>query len=303
MTDSANVIHEQQPTAHGPGTLGAARKLIQRSQLARAAVKSAPVQHQIRTWRALTIVRGRPRFLARQLWSHGVGEYGLRGSRLKFNVRHRTGDVAIVNKILARDRPVNSYVPPPQVAARLDTASSPRVLDVGANIGLFGVFALDRWPGARITSFEPDPDNLRVLRRTVACNDLGDRWSVVDRAVSNAPGELSFVSDLRAKTHIAGAHETGTITVPAVDFFDWQEGDGVDLVKMDIEGGEWAILADPRLSTADVFAIRLEWHTLLCPARDACAEATRLLRAGGFAHVLDASHEHDRNGVLWAWRA
>jgi FkbM family methyltransferase len=301
MTDNANVIHEQAPTAHGLGVARATRTLIRRSQLVRAVVKSEPIQHQIRTWRALTILRGRPRFLVRQFWSRGVGQYELRDSGLKFNVRHRTGDVAIVNKILARDRSVNSYVPPPQVASRLNTACSPRIFDVGANIGLFGVFALDRWPSARITSFEPDPDNVRVLRRTAAANDLGDRWRVVDRAVSNASGELSLVSNLRAETHIARAHEIGTITVPTVDFFDWQS-EGVDLVKMDIEGGEWAILSDPRLSTVNAFAVRLEWHTLLCPAQDPCEEATRLLRAGGFARVLDVSHEHHRNGVLWAWR-
>jgi hypothetical protein len=71
---------------------------------------------------------------------------------------------------------------------------------------------------------------------------------------------------------------------------------------MDIEGGEWAILADPRLSQLKTSAIRLEWHTMLCPADDAHAEAVRLLRAGGFDHIVDGSREHGLNGVIWAWR-
>jgi FkbM family methyltransferase len=300
MSENVDVIRNQVPGMHSEGAARAVRRLIQRSRLVRSVVKSVPVQHQVRTWRAVTVLRGRPRFLAMQLWGHRTGQYELRRSGLKFHVRHRTGDVAILNKIFARDHAANSYAPPPAVAAGVGTA--PRILDVGANIGMFGVFALDRWPGARITAFEPDPDNLRVLRRTVAANDVGDRWEVVGRAVSNAPGELSFVPDLRAEAHIADAHETGTITVPTVDFYDWQS-DGVDLVKMDIEGGEWAILSDPRLLTLKASAIRLEWHTLLCPVQDACAEAIKLLRAGGFTQILDASHEHDNNGVLWAWRA
>jgi hypothetical protein len=48
--------------------------------------------------------------------------------------------------------------------------------------------------------------------------------------------------------------------------------------------------------------IRLEWHSIHCPQPDARAEAMRLLRAAGFSRIVDADHEHDRNGVLWAWR-
>jgi FkbM family methyltransferase len=302
MPDNGNVIAQPYAAgARGRSIGAAARTVIRRSRIVRCVVKSAAAQHQIMTWRALTVLRGRPRFLVRQLCGRGIGRYELRRSGLRFHVRHHTGDVLILNKIFARDRAANSYMPPPEVATRIGAGGEPRILDVGANIGLFGVFALDQWPGAHITAFEPDPDNLRVLRRTVAANEVGDRWTIVDRAVSNAPGELSFVPGLRAEAHIAGAHEQGPITVPAIDLYE-QQGSGVDLVKMDIEGGEWAILADPRLSALKTSVIRLEWHTLLCPHTDARAEAIRLLRAGGFTGIVDGDREHERNGVLWAWR-
>jgi FkbM family methyltransferase len=298
MTDHSTVpIHPAAGLGHG----GAMRRAIGRSPRLRAVVKSAPVQHQIMTWRAVGILRGRPRFLARQLAGRGIGRYRLRQSGRTVHVRHRTGDVLILNKIFARDPAASGYVPPDAVAAMLDRAAAPRILDVGANIGLFGVLALERWPQATITAFEPDPDNLRVLRRTVAAGGVGDRWTVVDRAAGTAPGELRFVPGHGAKAHAATAGEDGTIGVPVVDLYDY-EGDGVDLIKMDIEGGEWEILADPRLATLKASVLRLEWHTLLCPAPDARAEAIRLLRAGGFAHVVDGSHEHGNNGVLWAWR-
>lgn len=41
----------------------------------------------------------------------------------------------------------------------------PVVFDVGANIGIFALFAAERWPGARIASFEPVPDVFRVLEQ------------------------------------------------------------------------------------------------------------------------------------------
>jgi FkbM family methyltransferase len=270
------------------------RTLIHRSPIVRSVVKSAPVQHQVRTARALTVVRGRARFLANQLAGSRTARYELRASGLTVHLRHRSGDVAILNKIFARDASRNSYEPPAEIAAAL--GSAPRILDAGANIGLFGVFALGRWPGAQITAYEPDPCNRDVLRRTVAANDVGSRWTVVGAAVSNAPGELSFVPGLGA-----GREDVGTITVPTLDLFD-EQGDGVDLIKMDIEGGEWAILADARLSALKAKVIRLEWHTIHCPERDARAEAVKLLRTGGFERFAEGDLGHDRNGVLWAWR-
>jgi hypothetical protein len=113
--------------------------------------------------------------------------------------------------------------------------------------------------------------------------------------------ELSFVPGLRAEAHIADEQEPGTLTVPAIDLYEQING-GVDLVKMDIEGGEWAILSDPRLADLKANVIRLEWHTMLCPQPDAHAEAIKLLRRGGFTRIVDADHELDVNGVLWAWR-
>jgi FkbM family methyltransferase len=286
------------------GRVGAAahvRGLIRRSDTLRGFVKSAPVQRQIMTLRAATLVRDRPRFVLRQLGGHGTHRYELRRSGLKFHLRHGSGDVAILNKIFARDRALSSYEPPAEVAAALEAAVAPRILDVGANIGLFGVYAFSRWPAAQITAFEPDPDNFEVLSATVAANDVGDRWAAVAAAVSNAPGELRFAPGHGAKAHIATADDDGTIGVPAIDFFD-QRGGGIDLVKMDIEGGEWEILADPRLATLKARAIRLEWHVLRCPEPDARETAIRLLRAAGFSRIVDGDREHERNGVLWAWR-
>lgn len=278
------------------------RAMIQRSRTLRSIVNRRVVQHQIMTWRALTVVdRQRIRFLVRQLIGSRTAGYELRQTGARFYLRHRTGDVAILNKIFARDRSRNSYAPPAEVVAAL--GSSPRILDVGGNIGLFGVYASCQWPGAQIRAFEPDPDNLRVLRKTVAASQMNGRWTVVPAAVSNAATELSFVPGLRAKTHIADAHETGSLTVRAVDLFD-QVGHGVDLIKMDIEGGEWAILGDPRLAALNASAIRLEWHTMLCPAPDAHAAAIDLLGAGGFTRIFDVEYDGEQadNGVLWAMR-
>jgi FkbM family methyltransferase len=279
-----------------------ARGAIERSGALRRVVKSGLVQEQVKTARALSVVRERPRLLRGRLSRRGTGRYELRRSGRPFHLRHGSNDVAILNKIFARDPSLSGYEPPAAVASALAATPAPRILDVGANIGLFGVFALERWPDAEITSFEPDPDNFRVLDLTVAANRRDGYWDAVPAAVSDREGELSFAPGGEAKAHLApgGAGEE-TIVVPAVDFFG-RVGDGVDLVKMDIEGGEWSILADPRMASVPARVIRLEWHTEFCPAEDARAEAIRLLGAAGYANVVDGDRRHARNGVVWAWR-
>jgi tRNA1(Val) A37 N6-methylase TrmN6 len=56
-----------------------------------------------------------------------------------------------------------------------------QVLDVGGNIGLFGLSALSRWRAERVVSVEPDAGNVGLLRRTILITDLADRRQVVEQ--------------------------------------------------------------------------------------------------------------------------
>jgi FkbM family methyltransferase len=46
--------------------------------------------------------------------------------------------------------------------------TAPVVIDVGANIGLFSLFAVREWPGARVYAFEPVPAVFEVLHENTA---------------------------------------------------------------------------------------------------------------------------------------
>jgi FkbM family methyltransferase len=294
------------------------RSLIGRIPPLRRAVKSRPGQQLVQTSRAALLLRERARFVMRQFGPPGVGEYRLREGGLRVCVRHEnvfaaarhpadgTGDVHILNEIFGRTGGRNAYEPPASLAAVLDRERSPKILDLGGNIGLFGVYALTHWPAATIRSFEPDPENMRLLARVVADNGLGERWSAAPVAAANYNGEMAFVAGLHADSHPApAAGETSavaqpaTITVPAIDLF--AEDHDVALMKIDIEGGEWAILTDERLPALQADVIVLEWHDRGCPDADARASAQRLLRAAGYNHLEEvelATH----NGVVWAAR-
>jgi FkbM family methyltransferase len=265
----------------------------------RRLAKSEPAQHLIQTWRGARAVRETGRFARRQFAGRRVGAYTLRGSGQRVHLRHGARDVAVFNEIYGGTAGRNCYEPPAPVARILDAQRDLSVLDVGANIGLFSLFALTRWPGSRVLALEPDPGNFALLSETVAANVAAERLRIEQVAAFNAPGTLPFAAGLFSDAHVADPDEPGTIEVPGVDFFAHDPGAG--LIKMDIEGGEWPILTDPRLGSLRARAIVLEWHRRGCPGDEPRALAVELLAAAGYAHVLDVE-DHGESGVFWCWR-
>ena len=178
-----------------------------------------------------------------------------------------------------------------------------RVLDLGGHIGLFALSIFGLYPDAKISSVEPDPSNLRLLDTCVRLNAREEQWQIVPACAGTADGRANFVSrhpsygDF-ARSHVASSPGAGQLEVPVRDIFPLMEG--VDLVKFDIEGSEWAILQDPRLGRARPDVVVLEYHPYLCPEEDALSCATRLLKQSGYQIGTHAS-SFGGEGILWAW--
>ena len=191
------------------------------------------------------------------------------------------------------------YELPPPVERTLATMTEPlSVVDLGANIGLFGAWLLGRFPTAQIVAFEADPSNAAVHRLTIEANGLSDRWRLVEAFAGTRTGTTRFVPGLFGVSHEADAEEG--IEVPVVDVLPALLD--ADLVKIDIEGAEWPILGDPRFAELRARAVVLEYHASGCPVDDPRALAEQALGAGGY-EVVHAGQKPDFGaGVLWGWR-
>jgi FkbM family methyltransferase len=240
------------------------------------------------------------RFSARQIARRtGVRSYTLRGSRVAVCIRHSTADVITMEEVLAE----RQYEPPPPLRGLVHPAGEPlEVADLGANVGLFSAWLLSRRPDARIVAFEPDPANLAVLEECVRRNDRTGHWRVVPACAAAADGQVRFVAGDFAVSHIAapGEDDGAATMLPAVDVFPHIGGAG--FVKMDIEGGEWAILADPRFRSLAATALVLEYHPHLCPDPDPRGYVDRLLEAAGWTVQHTEFDRPGGHGVLWAWK-
>lgn len=252
------------------------------------------VERVVATTLRSSAVHERVRFVLRELGGRRelVG-YRLRSSGLTAYLRHGTPDVVTLDELFYS----REYAFPPEVESRLAALGRPpRVVDLGANIGLFGLSVRERFPAAELIAVEADPENARVLRLCAVANDLGGRWQVIEGAASNREGERRFQAGRFSLSRLSNGDEGDLVR--AIDVFP--ELAQADLVKIDIEGGEWDLLGDPRLREVTA-ALVVEYHPHLCPEDDPHSAVERLLTEAGYTTRAVARRD-DGHGILWAWR-
>jgi FkbM family methyltransferase len=236
--------------------------------------------------------------LAERLAAGRVVAHTIRAEGLEVVLEHGSPDVEAFDEIFYQ----RIYDPPAEVEAALAGASPPlRILDLGANIGLFGLWALGRWPEAQIDAYEPDPRNASHHRRTIDRNGRARTWRLHQAAACASAGTMTFAAGRYVLGGPAHPGDPGAIEVTAVDILPALAE--ADLVKIDAEGSEWAILDDPRFAETTARAVALEYHPELCPERDARAAAFARLQAGGFTVRDQPTQAPAGYGSLWAWRA
>jgi FkbM family methyltransferase len=129
------------------------------------------------------------------------------------------------------------------------------VYDVGAHIGAvtFGVARLVGKSG-RVVAFDADPENIASLRESCVLNHFEERIQVLHRVVwsySSSSG-IRFRRGALRRSH-GGVEADGcrpvladgaTITVPATTLDEFVASSGIvpELVKVDVEGGEYEVL-------------------------------------------------------------
>ncbi len=281
----------------GTVTRGDASALVARARAipgANALLEWAPVRHAASARRLGSLVRESPRFAAADLLGlGGVRRYHLRQGGRPVLMRHGSVDVWTFDEIFE----MRLYEPPSAVSVALERPGSPLVLDIGANIGMFGLDLLTRFPHARVVGYEPDAESAAIHRRLIELNGGDGAWELVEACAGVRDGTVEFLPGQETGSHAVEAPVPGSVTVPMVDVMDrFAEA---ALVKVDIEGGEWPLLADERFGGAR--AVVLEYHPGGCPAGDPATAARSMLEGHGFA--VRSLFDHPGGfGMVWATR-
>lgn len=132
------------------------------------------------------------------------------------------------------------------------------IVDAGANIGMFSVWAALQLPESRILALEPYPETFCRLEHNLRTNRLEPRVEALQLALTAQSGERAMppAGESQRRSLIPadrqGKNETAVKvkSIALADLLDRYHLSKIDLLKMDIEGSEWEVL----LSTpANVF--------------------------------------------------
>jgi FkbM family methyltransferase len=229
---------------------------------------------------------------------------GLRLLEYPYELRLRTGQVATLREhtdvvvlwmIFARQHyPVRS--------------SDQTIVDAGANIGLFTLYAARQAPSARIVAVEPFPDTSQALLGLIDRNNLRNRVTVLDRAVAGSGGTGTMDADAAIPSqyrriqspvtatlnleHRGAVLQTGVgVPVSVKTLSEVLDGGNVvsaDLLKMNIHGSEYEVLMS---ASADTLRrckrIAMQYHDLPAEIQVGKKELFEHLDKVGFRLISD----------------
>lgn len=157
---------------------------------------------------------------------------------LRVAIRTNGSDLDVVDEIFVRG------------AYYMGITGIKTVLDLGGNTGLASIYLHIAFPEAKLACVEPVPANIQILRRNIEMNRVP--VSLFEAAVGSEDGTIQF--DVSPDPRLGCVSSAGapdvkpmeTITVKVISVttilneLGW---DHIDLLKLDIEGGERELLA------------------------------------------------------------
>ncbi len=215
----------------------------------------------------------------------------LRGSGLQFQVRTAL-DVWVI-KETCLDRDYERMTP---------LQDGWTILDIGAGLGDFTVYAARQSPHGKVYAYEPFPESIELLQRNLALNHV-DNVGAQGMAVAGRSGTLALnIGSAEAVQHSVVAGGAQTIEVTAVTLAQIFEANGLqqcDFLKMDVEGAEYGILfmTDQAL-LKKIKRIALEYHDHTSAGQHAALRD--FLVEQGFLVEVRRNPVHDYLGYLYA---
>lgn len=184
-----------------------------------------------------------------------------------------------------------------------------RVIDIGAGIGDFSIFAAHIRPDAVVYAYEPFPESHRLLIENLSLNGIKNVHSF-QQAVWSREDQLSLDVSSGEPLQIASQASTSThqdddlLNVQAISLeqiLGNHHLERVDLLKLDCEGAEYQILmCAPGSVLLKVDRIIMEYHDLDDERNH--RKLVSFLQAMDFSVTTNANFVHENIGYLYATR-
>jgi FkbM family methyltransferase len=146
-------------------------------------------------------------------------------------------------------------------AYRLPSSEKRKVLvDLGANIGLTSLWLTQKYGFQQVISVEPVPSNARLVRQNLESN--GIQAEIIEAAVGPDDGTVYFEENAESNQGHVSKIGRAVRMISMISVMEkLSTGEMVDLLKIDIEGGEQALLTGGDLSwLGRIREIIIEFH-------------------------------------------
>lgn len=179
------------------------------------------------------------------------------------------------------------------------------IIDIGANMGCFTVYAALTCPNAEIYCFEPEERNFEVLIKNIAINSLEVRVHAIQYAVASSNGDRVIAigeSPLNSLVTLGTCREHQTVRCTTLrDIFKQNKLETVDLVKMNCEGAEYEIFEGCKHEDFErMLRIRVEYHNL-GGAKQSGEWLAKFLESQGYL-IEHFTRYRNESGFIWALR-
>lgn len=162
------------------------------------------------------------------------------------------------------------------------------VIDAGAYIGDTASYFLSRFRGAKVIALEPNPRSFELARRNLS--SYRERCILMPAALWTEDGVVCLSEgELGAQVTETGM-SVSAVSMPSI--LESLDLEMIDILKMDIEGAEYEVLA----SGAQSWMRRVEWILLETHGSAGTVETLKVVKNAGFACHLYRNVWYCRNG-------
>ena len=169
--------------------------------------------------------------------------------------------------------------------------SNHTIIDIGANIGLFSIYAFLNSKNNYIISFEPSLDAFKILKKNIDLNNLNKSIKIFNGTISSKKEKkIEFPKKSSPYNQIENSYNEETETVNNFNINDFLQTNQNFFLKLDCEGSELDIIRSIKLENfKKIKKIRMETHS-----DKKAVEIIKLLEKVGF--II----EKNKNSIIWS---
>jgi len=174
--------------------------------------------------------------------------------------------------------------------------------DIGANVGIYSISVAKKSSDIHIFAFEPVPNTAQIFKENINKNNVSSNISLIEEAVTNTEGFVNITMDFHSSNYVTSydsSYNCKLVKSTTIDsFVETNKVPRIDLIKIDVEGGETYVLKGAIKSIAafkPVILVELTEQTnqkFADRANHDYSESIQLLLSLGYKYYIFDDHSN-----------